>query len=176
MKTGGTGTATVQSNLVKNGSYAAKLTSDATTGSYAYARKSLSSALVDVTVASDFQITTEGAKNGNVPLFRLYDAAGTRLVSLYRANQSGDKLWLQYGGFNYSTSGTLALNRWGRLQLRVVTAGNGSSSVEAYLDGVLIYTTTSASLGSSGILTLQIGNETTKQTFALVADNIQIRQ
>ncbi len=45
-----------------------------------------------------------------------------------------------------------------------------------YQDGVLIYQTTSASLGTAGVLTVQVGNETAKQTFILFADNVQITQ
>jgi len=164
--------ATVQSGLVKTGSYAARLSETSATGSYAYARKSFSSDQTELTVRGDFQITVEGASGANVPLIRLYDAAGTRLVSLYRQNLSGNRIWVQHSGANNSTSGTLALNTWGQFELHVITAGTGASTVEVRLDGILIYRTTSASLGSAGIRTIQIGNDTARQTFTLVADNI----
>jgi len=38
----------------------------------------------------------------------------------------------------------------------------------------MIYQTTTASLGTSGILSAQVGNETAKQVFTLFADNVQI--
>jgi hypothetical protein len=39
----------------------------------------------------------------------------------------------------------------------------------------LVFRTTTATLGAAGIGTVQIGNETKKQAFALVADNIEVR-
>src|SRR5207253_2754652 len=84
VETSSDGAATVQSGLVKSGVYAARLSETATSGSYAFARGSFSAPQADLTVTGDFRILVEGASGGNVPLFRLYDAVGARLVSLYR--------------------------------------------------------------------------------------------
>src|SRR5712692_5869753 len=80
VQTGADGTATVQSNTVKTGNYAAQLAATATTGSFAYARESLASAQTDLTAAGDFQVQTEGRPGSNVPILSLFDAAGTKLV------------------------------------------------------------------------------------------------
>src|SRR5207248_2986084 len=92
------GTATVQSSVVKSGSYAARLSETSTSGSYAYIRKTLSAAQTNLTASGDIQITQEGASSANVPILRLFDSAGNRLISLFRQNQATNKLYVGYGG------------------------------------------------------------------------------
>jgi hypothetical protein len=171
--TGGDGQAGVQSSVVKSGSYAARLSETANTGSVAYARRSLSSAQTGLTVSGDFDVLAQASgTTGNVPLLRLYDQAGTRLVSVFRQNGTSNKLYVAYGGSNYLTSGLLPLGTWARLSVRLVTAGSGASTVEVRVNEVLVHGSTTASLGTAGVSTLQIGNDTKQQTFTLVADNI----
>jgi hypothetical protein len=173
--TGGDGTATVQSSLIKAGTFAAQLAETANTGSLAYVRKTLSSSQTDLTASGDFRITQEGASGGNVPILRLFDSSGTRLISLYRQNLDGNKIRVTHSGVGFTTSGTLALNTWGRFDLHVITAGTGVSTVEVFLNGTVVYRTNTASLGTSGVATVQIGNDTAKQTFTIVADDISVR-
>jgi hypothetical protein len=82
---------------------------------------------------------------------------------------------VQHSGANFVTTGRLPLNTWGELELHVITAGSGAGTLEVRLDGVLVYQTSSATLPAGGILTVQIGNETARQIFDLVADNITVR-
>ena len=168
------GSAAVQSTTVKSGTYAAQLSETTASGSKSYARKTLGSTQQDLTVSGDFDLVQEGASGGNVPFIRLFDSGGTRIVSLFRQNAASNKVYVGYGGANVLTSGQLALNTWGTLQLHVVSAG-AASTVEVSLNGTLVYQTTSANLGSGGILTVQIGNETSAQAFTLVADNIAVQ-
>jgi hypothetical protein len=175
VNTGGDGSATVQSSVVKTGTFAALLSETANTGSFAYVRKPFTSTQTDLRVTGNFRVLTEGASGGNVPFFRLFDSSGTRLVSLYRQNLSGDKVQVNYNGTTFITTGRLPLNTWGQLELHVITAGTGASTVEVRLDGTLVHQSNTASLGTSGILTMQIGNETAKQTFTLAADDITAR-
>ena len=77
---------------------------------------------------------------------------------LYRQNQDNNQVWLQYGGSYHQTSGTVTLNSWVHVALQVVTAGSGASTVKVWLNGILVYETTTANLGTSGVLTMQIGN------------------
>ncbi len=172
MQTGADGSAIVQSNVVSTGLYAAQLSETSTSGSKAGVRESLAASQTDLTVSGDFQITVEGASGGNVPIFRLFDSSGTRLMSLYRQNQDSDHIWVGVGSNHYSTTGDLPLNTWEHIDLHVITAGTGTSTIEAWVNGTMIYQTNTASLGSSGVLTLQIGTDTAAQTFTLFADNI----
>jgi hypothetical protein len=175
VKTGADGAAIVQTSTVKSGTYAAKLSETAATGSYSYARKSFAPAQTDLTVSGDFQVVQEGVSGGNVPLFRLLDSTGARIISLARQNLDSNKIRVTYGGTGYTTTGRLPLGTWANLELHIIVAGTGASTVEVRLNGALIYQTSSASLGAEGVATLQIGNDTTKQTFTVVADNIAAR-
>jgi hypothetical protein len=174
VRTGGDGSATVQSSLVKTGTFAARLSETANTGSFAYVRKSFGTPQTDVTVSGDFRLLTEGASGANVPFFRLFDGAGTRLVALFRQNQAGNKVYIQQSGTNVLTSGLMPLDTWTHFDLHVVTAGT-ASRIELRLNGTLVYQTSSASLGTAGVATIQIGNDTAKQTFTYVADDISAR-
>jgi hypothetical protein len=66
------------------------------------------------------------------------------------------------------------LNTWATFSVHVTTNGT-ASTVAITLNGTQIYQTTSASLGTAGIATLQIGNDTAAQVFGLVADNISVQ-
>jgi hypothetical protein len=170
--TAGDGNATVQSAQVRTGLVAAQLSESATSGSKAYSRKTFS-AVQDLTASGDFMVLQQGASGGNVPFFRFLDPTSARIVSLYRQNGTKGSIGLGYGGINYSTTGTLALSTWASISLHVITAGT-SSTVEVRLNGALIYQTTAASLGSAGTATVQIGNDTAAQAFAIVADTISL--
>jgi hypothetical protein len=45
-----------------------------------------------------------------------------------------------------------------------------------YINDVLVFDTSTASLGTTGVLTAQIGNDTTKQIFTLFADDVIIKK
>ena len=169
VKTGGDGTATVQTSVVKTGTYAARLTAGSTSGSLAYARKTLSADQSQLTVSGDFQITAEGTSAQNVPFVRLFDAAGTRRVGLFRQSQSGNKIYVSYGGSNFLTTGLLPLGTWGHFDLKVV-AGTGTATVEVRLNGTLIYSTATATVPA--LRTLQIGNDTAAQPMGIYVDNV----
>jgi hypothetical protein len=173
VRTAGSGTATVQTARVRSGAYAARLSAGSSGGSYAYARAALSPALTDVTAAVDIYIES-GGTGGNVPILRLFDAAGTRLVSFYRQNDTDNRIWVQHSGRFNATSGTLALGRWGHAEVRVVTAGAGASTVEVRMDGTLIHSTTAASLGTAGVAAVQVGNDSPNQAFVLYADDVAV--
>ena len=172
--TGADGVATVQSATVKSGAYSAAFSETSAAGSYAYARAPLTPAQTDLTATGDFQVQTEGASGGNVPIFRLLDSAGNRVVNLYRQNQSGDAIWVWYGGTYYKTTGRLPLNTWGNLGVHITATGAATGTVEVFVNGATVYQSTAALLPATGIGSVQIGNNSASQTMAMVADNISI--
>jgi acid phosphatase len=173
VKTGGDGSATVQSTTVHDGADAARLSATTNASSYAYARQTLASAQTDVTVDGWFMVQQEGAANANVPLLRLYDSNGARQLSVYRQNLAGSQLWVQWGGSYIKTSGTLPLNAWAELTVHAVPQGAGASTLDVSLNGAAIYHTTTANLGAD-VKTLQIGNDTQRQAFTLIADSLSV--
>jgi hypothetical protein len=173
--TGGGGSAGVQSNIGKNGSFGAQLSESSASGSKAYVRENFTPAQQNLTASGDFQVTQQGASGGNVPFLRFFTSptGGTRIITLYRQNVNG-KIQVGYGSGNFATSATLQLNTWANLQLHVITAG-ATSTVEVLKDGTSIYQTTGASLGTTGVSTVQIGNDTAAQAGTIVADNINVQ-
>ena len=164
----------MQSGVVSTGALAAQLSETANSGSKAYVRKTFNSAQLDLTASGDFRVLQEGASGGNVPFFRFLDPASARIVSVYRQNATGGKVGLTYGGAHYSTTGKLPLDTWGTLSMHVITNG-AASTVEVRLNGSVIYQTSSASLGTAGVSTVQIGNETAAQAFTTVVDTINVQ-
>ena len=111
--TGGDGTATVQSATVHSGTFAARLTASAGSGSFAQARKTFASAQADLSASGWFRVQAEGAANSNVPLLRLFDTGGARVVSVFRQNGSSDRIYVQHSGAYNLTTGEAAAEHMG---------------------------------------------------------------
>ncbi len=173
---GGDGQAIVQTGTVFAGSYAAQLSETSASGSYAYVRKYLMAPETVLRVSGDFMITEMGVSNANVPILRLFDANGNRIISLYRQNGNSNKIWIQHSGKYNSTFGKLSMNTWGHFELVVSITGPGTSTVQVYMDGSLIHESTTADLGPAGVASVQIGNETASQTFTIFVDEIVIER
>jgi Calcineurin-like phosphoesterase len=169
----GDGSATVQSGIVRAGSYAARFSASVNAASSAFARKDLQPGQPDVRTDGAFNVQTEGAAGGNVPLLRFFDASGNRLVSLYRQNANGG-LWVKHSNAYFTTNQTILLNAWYDIGIRAKVGPAGAGTVEIWLNGQQVYATSSAALGTAPIASVQLGNETAAQAFALVADSIAI--
>jgi hypothetical protein len=170
----GDGKALVQSQVVKTGAVAAELIETANTGSKAYVRKTFSTPSLDITASGNFNLQAEGASGGNVPIFRFLDPAGTRLVSVYRQNvTTSNNIGVTAGTTRYTATSKLALNTWANVSMHTIINGAGST-VEIRVNGALVLSTTTASLGTSGVSTVQIGNDTAAQAGNIVADDINV--
>jgi Concanavalin A-like lectin/glucanases superfamily len=174
VQTGGDGKAIVQSAVAHTGTLAAQFTETATSGSKAYVRKTFSSEQLDVTASGDFYVLSEGASGGNVPFFRYFNASSTRILSVYRQNATSGAIGIGYGSTHVTTTTKLPLNTWGTISVHVIINAAGST-IEVRLNGSLIYQTASASLGSAGVSTVQLGNDTAAQAGSLVADTISVQ-
>src|SRR4051794_4260922 len=172
--TAGDGTAAIQSTIVRTGTLAAQLSESATAGSKAFVRKTFNAAQQDNTAAGDFQVVKEGTAGGNVPFFRFLDPTSGRVVSVYRQNSTGAIGLTFANGTRGTTTGKLALATWARIAMHVITAGT-ASTVEVTLNGTQVYRSTTQSLGTAGVSTIQVGNDTTAQAFNLVADTIDVQ-
>src|SRR2546425_1160586 len=167
----GDGSAAVQQQTVSGGLYAARLSTTSSSTSRAYLRKAVSDA--DVHADGMFNVQAEGASGGNVPIFRFFDSTGTRLINLYRQNGTGG-LWVSHSGVRYSTGQVIALNTWNRLEVRSVVVSDGASTVQVWLNGLKVYETFTASIGTQLVTSVQLGNETGGQAGTLITDNILI--
>ena len=174
MSTGGDGQVLIQDGLAKSGAFAAQLTETSNRNSFAYIKKTFSTSPTDVWLSGDFIVTADGGSGSTVPIIKLIDTGGIEQAFIYRRGQNGGKIVLSAGGSTIQTSGNLPLNTWGHFELHLITAGSGLSTIELYLDGVVIYQTSTGNLGTIGLTTVQIGDENVKQAFSLVADNILV--
>ena len=171
--TAGDGTAAIQSTIVRTGALAAQLSESATAGSKAFVRKTFGAAQQDLTASGDFQVVKEGASGGNVPLFRFLDPTSARVVSVFRQNATGAIGLTFANGTRGTTTGKLALGTWAHVAMHVITNG-AASTVEVSLNGTQVYSSATQSLGTAGVSTIQIGNDTAAQAFTIVADTIDV--
>jgi hypothetical protein len=125
-------------------------------------------------MTGDFDVTQEGASSGNVPLLRLLDASGARVLILYRQNATAGQLWVSQKSTRVKTTALLPLGQWRNVELRVKIAG-AASIVQVKVNGLQVYTTSAASLGTSGITRMQLGNDTAAQQGTIAVDNVSVR-
>jgi hypothetical protein len=170
--TGGAGTAAVVAGQGTGGSYGARLTSTTATQSFAYIDKTLATAQADLTVTAAHRVTGEGASGKNTSLLKLYNTSGTRVLTLQRDNVTG-LLRVIHSGATVSTGRSLALNTTATIAVRVVTGPAGTGRVAITVDGVLVYETTSASLGTPNVSRLRLGNDAKRVAFAFVVDDVR---
>lgn len=174
VRTGNDGSAGVQSDLVKSGSFAARLRATSNPASYSYAFRDLASARTEVTVSADLLIVDEGGSGDAVPVLTLKDAKGT-LLRVDRVNGSGSLL-VHHGRASFATDGALPLGTWSRLLLRVVTAGPGASTIDLRLDGTLIHSDIAADLGTAGVSRVQIASDAKRRRFETLFDDVTVRR
>lgn len=99
----------VPGDVVKTGNSAARLSESGLAGSVSSLRRTRTAAAPQLTVAQDLQVAAEGITGGNVPLLRLFDDSGARVVSVHRQDLAKDKVHVTYGGATYLTTGLLPL-------------------------------------------------------------------
>ena len=174
--TGGDGAAGVQSDNVKTDTFAARLSATANIDSFARLRFGLPPGNDAIVVDLDANVEQQGVSGGNVPLLRLFDGAGTRLLSLYRQNGSSGALWLSFGtpSTSVSLNTNLPLGTWATFRVRVNTSPASAGAVTVSMDGTDLYTNAQVTYSTAGVATVQLGNETKRQPFTLTADNVVI--
>jgi hypothetical protein len=175
VQTGGAGTAAVVAGAGTGGSHGAQLASTTATGSFAYIQKTLAAAQADLTVTAAYRITGQGASGKNTSLLKLYNTSGTRILTLERDNITGT-LRLNHSGATIptDTSATLALNTTATIAVRVVPGAAGAGIVQVRMDDMLVYQTTSASLGTAKVSRFRLGNDATRVAFAFVVDDVRV--
>ena len=109
-----------------------------------------------------------------MPFFRFLDPASARVVSVYRQNATGAIGLTFANGTRGTTTGKLALGTWANIAMHVITNG-AASTVDVRLNGTQVYSSNTQSLGTAGVSTIQIGNDTAAQAFNMAADTIDVQ-
>src|SRR5207249_1235778 len=73
-----------------------------------------------------------------------------------------------------ATTASLALNTWAQLQVHVIATGAATGTVDVLVNGATVYHSTTATFPAGGFSSVQIGNNSASQAFAIVADNISV--
>jgi hypothetical protein len=182
-KVGGTGsgigTATILGTLKRTGSWAAKLHVTDTSGSIAnLSTPTFSSPLPKTAYANGwFNITTAGVTGSNVPYFRFFSGS-TRIADVYRYNNNG-QLWLRVtspsGSFVYTklTSGSVSMNAWHHIAMRVTTNGS-KSTIQVWFDEGLKYSSSAVNINATTLSKVQMGAEHTRQKGDEYIDDVVI--
>jgi acid phosphatase type 7 len=154
----------VQQQEVFGGSWAARATS---TGSAAYAYKSLAPALLDVTYQGRFKVLSQSA-SGNVSLLRFRTAGVSPIASIMRKGNGRLAYWNELTGTTTQLSVAEA-NVWHSLHVRLVINGN-SSRVDVSLDGIVLVSRTD-SLGTSPIGRVYVGDPASGRAYDIAYDD-----
>lgn len=173
----GDATASIQTSNVRSGKCAAQLNVTKNTASKGNFSKSTPAGTGSIWADGWFNVITPGTtSNSNVPLFRVFSGTA-RIADIYRANGTGQlylRLTSTSGTTTYQSLGRIAaLDRWYRVKLHVDASG-AASTVRVLVDGVQVYSTTAASLGTSAISSVMVGSEHFAQEGVLAADDIVI--
>ena len=165
---------TVDSTSGRQGQSAAHLAAGTDPAAYAIARVSLPTAQRALSIDLDVKVHLEGPSGGNVPLVRLFDAKGKRILSIYRQNASDGRLWVGQPAGRAPTQGRLDLDTWGHLalEIRVPASGEGRE-ISVRLDGQLVAEVPDTG-GGSAVASVQIGNDSEQQPFDLFVDDVRI--
>ena len=175
--TGGPGTATVDSPLAHSGSCAAHLHSTADAGSIANISAALPAGTADVYADGWFNVTKAGAAGSNVAYLRLFSGS-SRIADIYRDNGTG-RPWLRTtlpNGSHVSTrllSTSIPLNTWHRVVLHMVPNG-AVSTVEVWIDGAKVYSSSQVSTGATSLSAVQLGSESRRQVADTYIDDLLI--
>jgi hypothetical protein len=173
VKTGPGSIAVVDAGSGRYGQDAAHLAASPSAHAFADARFVLPAAQANLTVGLDVKIHGEGAVGANVPLLRLFDSQGKRLVTIYRQNVSDSRLWVGLGSTHVPTQGRLSLDTWGHLAVEVRAGdASGPTKISVRLDGRLVGEVPAPNLRPASII--QIGNESSNQPFDIYVDDVRV--
>jgi hypothetical protein len=169
--------ASVSTNRHVSGWCSGSLHVTSTWSSRAYIRKWIGWQAKDVWVSGLFNVDREGLIGSNVPYVRLWNDSG-RVFDVFRKNGEGS-LWLRTangsGGWWYvKLKGWTSLDRWYALKVHV--RPNWSwTTVEVWLDGSRLYSSSSHFAPASSLTNIMLGAEHARQMMDLYFDDVVIK-
>jgi hypothetical protein len=162
--TGSSGT-TVQQQVTYAGTWAARATS---TGSAAYAYKTLGSAGSELYYDGRFDAISQGA-GVTASLVRFRTVSAGVILSIFRRQDNKLSYYNEITGVT-TLGPTISGGVWHELEVHVLINGT-SSLVEVFLDGTRVINKTAESLGTNPVGRIYIGDPSTGKTFDFAFDN-----
>jgi hypothetical protein len=165
VRTSGTGTASVASDLAKSGGCSAYLHVTTDAGSVANFASVLPSGTAGVYADGWFDITQAGVAGNDVPYFRFFSGS-TRFADIYRYNSNG-QLWLRVlspdgsNAYTRLTSSSISLSTWHHVVMHAVPSGS-ATTVQVWFDGAAVYSGQVNTVATS-VSRVQLGSEHDRQ-------------
>ena len=178
VRTGGDGSADVETSPVYTGGCAAHLHATTAKGSLANMSAAIPSGMAEVFGDGWFNITT-AAVNGSTNSYFRFFSGSTRIASVYRYANNG-QLWLEV----LSSSGTyvrtrltsqaVSLSAWHRVQAAILPNGT-STTVEVWLDGTRVYSDSGVDGPAVQVTAVTLGSEYNSQQGDIYLDDLVIK-
>jgi hypothetical protein len=162
----------VEAGGARSDRYAAHLAAAGLPEAFAVLRYPLAGAEGDIAISMDVKVVAEGDPGGNVPLMRLLQRDGARVVSVYRQNGGSRRIWIRVGDNRTPTQARIEIGTWARVEV-LVHSETSADALEVRVDGRLVGAATLPRT-AAGADTLQFGNESTDQPFDMVIDNVRV--
>ena len=178
-KIGGNGTISISTTQKHTGTKSVKLHVTDTSGSLASLSMPFTTTTKTAYADGWFNITTAGVTGSNVPYFRFFSGS-TRIADVYRYNNNG-QLWLRVtsptGAFVYTklTTGSVSMNAWHRISMRVTTNGS-KSTVSVWYDGAIKYSSSAVNINATTLSKVQLGAEHSRQKGDEYIDDVIIKR
>lgn len=168
------GVAAVEAGAARSDRFAAHLAiPPGATKATASARFALPRPQSTISFDADVKVLAAGPPDGNVPLVRVFDAKGKRLLTVYRQNEARGRLWVSNDSARAPVDGKLPLETWAHLDVAVTVRPTGLD-VRVRLDGTLVYQAELSGGTGSPVKLVQIGNDQRGRPFDLLVDNVRV--
>jgi fibronectin type 3 domain-containing protein len=156
----------VQQQEAFSGAWAARATS--TSGTAAWAYKSISPSLSELYVDSHFKVVSQA--NNNVSLVRLRTSTAGAIASVMRRNDGALLFYNEITGV--STAGPVAsVGTWHDLEVHVLISGT-TSHTDVWLDGTSVSSMTKTdNLGTNAVGRVYLGEPSSGRTFDVAFDD-----
>lgn len=144
-------------------------------------RRTFDEPVRDLTVTGRFKVAeggcdrTASVSRGNVPIVRIFDPAGQRLISLYRANGTCGRtagVYVEHSGGLHQTSARVSIGEWVKVTLHATSPTSGAGLLRVTLDSVEVYRTDRADHGGQPFGAVGLHDEVPYQVGVLKVDQV----
>jgi hypothetical protein len=161
----------VEPGIARSDRYAAHLAAGGLPDAFSVLRYRLDAPRSELSVSLDYKVLAEGDPDGNVPVLRLLDSGGDRLITVYRQNGRDGRVWIRVGDNRIASQARIDLATWTVVQVIIRSETTGRVA-EVRVEGRLVGEATLPA--TAGAQVLELGNSSTNQPFDLVIDNVRV--
>ena len=160
---------TVEKTLVKDGVYAAEAT--ATGKGRAFASTTLPSSVTDLSISVDVYIKSQTT---SANLISLRDVNGHIVFTVNIDNKGKLRTFNGTTGKSVSSAFTLSANTWHQLQIHLLDAASGQTSIRVNGNEWITKLSENQSFSGVAVQTVQFGDSSAKHVFDIVYDDMDV--